>query len=106
MLGTIRTQRMMIDKVLAPALFLLPQTGHGCVDQSLDGVIQLQLLAKSRPLQLNPALRAKCSSTFDSLQQTRFANWRWTEIHEIIKTHLLKTKDTREKTKTDGGSNK
>jgi hypothetical protein len=32
---------MVIDKVLAPALFFVPETGNSRVDQRLNGVIQL-----------------------------------------------------------------
>lgn len=41
------TERMVIGKVLAPALLLPPQSGHGGVDERLDGVIQPQLLRQS-----------------------------------------------------------
>lgn len=34
---------MVIDKVLAPALFFLPQSRYSGVDKSLDGVIQPEL---------------------------------------------------------------
>lgn len=61
------TQRMMIDKVLAPALFLLPKSGNSCVDQGLNGVIQLELLGQSGSLQLDSAFRTEGSTTFHAL---------------------------------------
>ena len=68
------TERMVIDEMLAPALLLLPQAGHRCVHERLDGVVQPELLVEPGPLHLDAAPRARRPPALHSLQQARFAN--------------------------------
>lgn len=66
----------MIDEVLAPALLLVPQPGHGGVHERLDRVVEPELLGETGPLHLDAAPGARRPPALHSLQQARFADCR------------------------------
>ena len=67
------TERMVVAEELPPATLLVPQSGHGRVDQQLDGVIQPQMIGQFGTLQLDSARRTRWN-VLQATQQTRLAN--------------------------------